>query len=190
MRNKKVKVVKKPSKSEFERYLERVEDPNYQGGSWALPEKASLLEKIKYEICQKVLDYHLDKNLTTDETAKKMKLSKAETEDILHCRLDYFTLDRLTTHVGYLFALSKTKKSKMFVWKLLVNFVIPKLDFSKKNDWYHWTEKEERKGAYVCDKCILNLYKRDKLHYLSLVENPKKRQIIRVYVHDGTFSQV
>jgi hypothetical protein len=74
-----------------------------------LPEKATLLEKTKYELCQKVLTYHLDKDLSTEETAKKMKLSKAETEDILHCRLDYFTLDRLTTHAGYLFAPAQTK---------------------------------------------------------------------------------
>ena len=105
----KKKVSQELKEQEFKKYLEKVEDPNYQGGSWALPEKASLLEKIKYEVCQKVLGYHLDKNLTTNETAKKMKLSKTETEDILHCRLDYFTLDRLTTHAGYLFALSKTK---------------------------------------------------------------------------------
>src|SRR4051812_4535350 len=96
-------------KGEFRKYLEQIEDPNYQGGSWALPENASLLEKTKYEICQKVLGYHLDKNLTTEETAKKMKLTKPETEDILHCRLDYFTLDRLTTHAGYLFAPTQTK---------------------------------------------------------------------------------
>src|ERR1700743_988474 len=94
---------------EFARYLQKIEDPNYQGGSWALPEKASLLEKTKYEICQKVLGYHLDKNLTTDETAKRMKLTKPETEDILHCRLDYFTLDRLTTHAGYLFTPTQIK---------------------------------------------------------------------------------
>ncbi|KLL03258.1 MAG: hypothetical protein MRECE_22c028 [Mycoplasmataceae bacterium CE_OT135] len=72
--------------------------------------------------------------------------------------------------------------------KVLVKFVIPKLDFSKKNDFYYLTEKEEYKGVYACDKCILNLYKNDKLRYLSLVENPKKRQLIRVYIHGGIFS--
>ncbi|CAI2186446.1 10003_t:CDS:1, partial [Funneliformis geosporum] len=99
----------KKDKEQFKKYLERIEDPNYQGGSWALPENPSLLEKTKYELCQKVLTYHLDQKLTTEETAQKMQLSKAETEDILHCRLDYFTLDRLTTHAGYLFAPAQTK---------------------------------------------------------------------------------
>src|SRR3989442_5176331 len=96
-------------KKEFEKYLEKIEDPNYQGGSWALPENPTLLEKTKYELCQKVLTYHLDEEFSTEETAKKMKLSKSETEDILHCRLDYFTLDRLTTNAGYLFSPAQTK---------------------------------------------------------------------------------
>src|SRR4051812_36192040 len=96
-------------KKDFKKYLAKIEDPNYQGGSWALPENPTLLERTKYELCQKVLTYHLDKDLTTGETAKRMQLSKAETEDILHCRLDYFTLDRLTTHAGKLFAPSQTK---------------------------------------------------------------------------------
>jgi hypothetical protein len=97
----------KPNSKEFKKFLERIEDPNYQGGSWALSANPTLLERTKYELCQKVLTYHLDQDLTTEETAKRMKLSKAETEDILHCRLDYFTLDRLTTHAGYLFAPSQ-----------------------------------------------------------------------------------
>ena len=98
--------MKKNTKT-FKKYLAEIEDPNYQGGSWALPQNPSLLEKTKYEICQKILTYYLDKGLNIDETAKKMKLTKAETEDILHCRLDYFTLDRLTTHAGYLFTPSQ-----------------------------------------------------------------------------------
>jgi len=98
--------MKKNNKT-FKEYLSKIEDPNYQGGSWALPEKPTLLEKTKYEICQKILTYYLEKGLTTNETAKKMKLTKAETEDILHCRLDYFTLDRLTIHAGYLFTPSQ-----------------------------------------------------------------------------------
>ena len=47
---------------------------------------------------------------------------------------------------------------------ILVKFVIPRLDFSKKNDFYYFTEKEKYKDTYACDKCILNLYKNDKLH--------------------------
>src|SRR5436190_9983057 len=85
----------KSSKKEFKKYLERVEDVNYQGGSWALPEKPTTSEKTKYEICEKVIRYKRNKQLTTEKLAQKIQLSKAETEDILYCRIDYLTLDRL-----------------------------------------------------------------------------------------------
>src|SRR5437773_2519774 len=81
-------------KEEFEKYVQSLEDPNYQGGSWALPENATPLEKAKYKICRQILTYKHDNNLSVEETAYRIKLSQAETEDILHYRIDYFTLDR------------------------------------------------------------------------------------------------
>jgi hypothetical protein len=107
--NKTNKVIKrtKREKEEFKKYLERIEDPNYQGGSWALPENPTTSEKTKYEICEKVIRYKRNKQLTTEKLAQKMKLSKAEVEDILYCRIDYLTLDRLLSYTDKLFAPSQ-----------------------------------------------------------------------------------
>ena len=96
-------------KKEFEKYLERVEDPNYQGGSWALSPNASPLEKSKYELCKKMIVYKREKKLTTEKLAQKIQLSKAETEDILHYRTDYFTLDRLMNYTSKLFPTNEVK---------------------------------------------------------------------------------
>src|SRR2546423_251888 len=85
-------------KEQFKKYLERIEDPNYQGGSWALPENPTTSERTKYEICEKVIRYKRNKQLTTEKLAQKMQLSKAETEDILYCRIDYLTLDGLLSY--------------------------------------------------------------------------------------------
>ena len=41
-------------KAEYKKYLEELEDPNYQGGSWALPENPTPLEQAKYDICRQV----------------------------------------------------------------------------------------------------------------------------------------
>ena len=92
------------SKKDFERYLERVEDVNYQGGSWALPENATTSEKAKYEVCEKVIKYKRNNKFTTEKLAQKLQLSKAETEDILYYRIDYFTLDRLVAYASRLFS--------------------------------------------------------------------------------------
>ena len=98
-----------PKSKEFKKFLERIEDPNYQGGSWALPENATTTEKIKYDICEKVIKYKREKKLTTEKLAQKISLSLAETEDILHYRTDYFTLDRLMSYVSKLFPTNEVK---------------------------------------------------------------------------------
>lgn len=89
-------------KSEYKKYLEELCDPNYSGGSWFLPENPTPLEKAKHDICRQVISYKLDTKINAEEIAKKIQLSKAETEDILYYRIDYFTLDRLITYAGRL----------------------------------------------------------------------------------------
>jgi len=71
---------------------------------------------------------------------------------------------------------------------LLVKFVVPRFTYSKKNDWYHWTDKQENQGKYICNTCLLYLYRNDKLSYWEAVSDPKKRQVIRTYIHDGTIA--
>jgi len=93
----------------FKEYLAKIEDPNYQGGSWDLPENASLLEKSKYELCENILAYKQDNNLSIKKLAQKIKLSEAETEDILHYRINHFTLDRLMEYVSKLFSSFQVK---------------------------------------------------------------------------------
>src|SRR5437588_7012496 len=93
----------KQEKVEYQKYLEELEDPNHQGGSWALPENATPLEQAKYEICKKIVSYKLDTKISTEKITKKIQLSKAETEDILYYRIDYFTLDRLVSYATRLF---------------------------------------------------------------------------------------
>src|SRR5437763_11210546 len=85
-------------KQEYKKYLEELNDPNYQRGSWSLPENSTPLEQAKYEICKQIVSYKLDTKISTEELAQKIQLSKAETEDILYYRIDYFTLDRLVSY--------------------------------------------------------------------------------------------
>ena len=107
-KNKPKPTLKKSSKKEpeqFKKYLERIEDPKYDGNdaSWDLPENATPLEKTKYVICEKILSYQQDNNLTDEEIAKKIHLTTGEARDILYCHIDYFTLDRLITYATRLF---------------------------------------------------------------------------------------
>ena len=88
---------------EFKEYLNQLSSPNYQGGSQALPNNPTPLQKSKHELCREILIYQRKHKLTDEELAEQMELTLAETEDILHYRIDYFTLDRLMTYANKLF---------------------------------------------------------------------------------------
>ncbi|CAI2184644.1 4130_t:CDS:2, partial [Funneliformis geosporum] len=68
-----------------------------------LPADATPLEKTKYNICQNILRYQRENHLSDKEIAKRINLTQAETEDILFCRIPYFTLDRLMTYASQIF---------------------------------------------------------------------------------------
>lgn len=89
--------------SEFKEYLNQLSSPNYQGGSQVLPNNSTPLQKSKHELCREILIYQRKHKLTDKELAEQMELTLAETEDILHYRIDYFTLDRLMTYANKLF---------------------------------------------------------------------------------------
>ncbi|CAG8834114.1 39774_t:CDS:2, partial [Gigaspora margarita] len=74
-------------------------------------EDATPSEKTKYELCKKVIIYKREKKLNTEQIAEKIKLSLAETDDILHYRTNYFTLERLMNYVGELFPILEDKSS-------------------------------------------------------------------------------
>ena len=103
--NPKKKVVKnKVNGKEFKKYLERIEDPNYQGEeNQDLPENPTPLQVAKFDICQRILSYKRKNNLTREQIAQAIQLSKAETEEILFCYIDKFTLDRLVSYASKLF---------------------------------------------------------------------------------------
>ena len=96
--------VNSKSVSEFERYILEIERPEYDGPdiSWALPTDATPLEKAKYKICEKILAYQQDNDLPIQEIARRIHLTTAETKDILHYHLNYFTFERLLTYLNRL----------------------------------------------------------------------------------------
>jgi predicted XRE-type DNA-binding protein len=107
----------KTDKEEFAEHIKQLESPNYQGGSWHLPENATPLEKSKYEVCREILVYQRKNKISDEKLAKQMELTLAETEDVLYYRIARFTLDRLLTYANKLFKLEPlmlgiVKKSK------------------------------------------------------------------------------
>jgi predicted XRE-type DNA-binding protein len=88
---------------EFEKYLQEVSDPkNNSEVNYSLPKNPTPLQVAKYKLCKQILGYKLKNNLTREQTAERIGISKAETEDILFCCIEEFTLDRLITYASKL----------------------------------------------------------------------------------------
>ena len=87
----------------FKEYLQEIEDPkNNSEVNYALPENPTPLQVAKFEICQEILGYKLDNDLTREQVAERIGISKAETEDVLFCHIEEFTLDRLVEYASKL----------------------------------------------------------------------------------------
>jgi predicted XRE-type DNA-binding protein len=95
---------------EFKKYLEKIEDPkNNREVNYDLPENPTSLQVAKFEICQTILAYQQDSNISDKELAERMNLSIPEIEEILFCQIDKFTLDRLMSYTNALFSPSQIK---------------------------------------------------------------------------------
>ena len=96
--------MKNQASKSFKKVLAEIESPNYQGGSWSLPENPTPLEKAKYELCEKILGYQEDNNLSDQELRKKTGLSQEKLEDILFTRIEKVNSDELINAASKLFA--------------------------------------------------------------------------------------
>lgn len=87
-----------PNEEEIERVSHHFSDPNCKEINIGLTPNASELDKTKYNICQSISRYKRINKLTPNELAKKIKISKEKTENILFGRITNFNLDELVSY--------------------------------------------------------------------------------------------
>lgn len=107
----------------FKKVLAEIESPQDWGnGFWDLPENATSLEKVKYELCEKILGYQEDNNLSDEKIAKKINLTLSKTQDILFCRITKINWENLLNAISKIFSpaeikvLVERKKDTSHVW--------------------------------------------------------------------------
>ncbi|HMN69385.1 MAG TPA: XRE family transcriptional regulator [Bdellovibrionales bacterium] len=64
-------------------------------GTLMIAPDATPLEKFRWDICQKFLQYKAAHHMTQDELAEAIGVDKAKMSKILHHRIDEFSTDRL-----------------------------------------------------------------------------------------------
>ncbi len=68
-------------------------------GTRGLPPGATPLDRGKYEVCEQILVYMKKKKMTQRELAKALDTSETRVSEIVHYRVDKFTLDRLVAYL-------------------------------------------------------------------------------------------
>lgn len=63
-----------------------------------------------------------------------------------------------------------------------IKFVVPQKDYSKKNNWNYWCEKETNQNLKICNSCLKDFYLNQRQEFLSIVKNLKKRNNIVGYI--------
>lgn len=81
-----------PSKATLDKMRAKLEKAE---GTLMLSPKATPLEKFRWELCQKFIQYKNDHELTQDQLARALGVDKAKVSKILHHRIDEFSTDRL-----------------------------------------------------------------------------------------------
>ncbi|CAG8781782.1 24666_t:CDS:1, partial [Racocetra persica] len=74
-----------------------------------LPENPTPSQIVKYELCEKILGYQEDNNLSDKEIAERINLSLLKTEDILFTRIEKVNSDELINAVSKLFSSAEIK---------------------------------------------------------------------------------
>jgi predicted XRE-type DNA-binding protein len=81
-----------PSKKQLEKVRARLENAE---GTLMLAPDATPLEKLRWDICQKFIQYKAEHHMTQEELAECLGVDKAKISKILHHRIEEFSTDRL-----------------------------------------------------------------------------------------------
>jgi len=87
-----------PSENELEGIRDYLSSDAIEGSTVFGPD-APLVDRIKQDLCSKIVQYHLSHEVTQKVLAEKLGVDEPEMSRILHYKIERYSIDRL---VGYL----------------------------------------------------------------------------------------
>jgi predicted XRE-type DNA-binding protein len=94
----KVATVQWPNEEELSEIRERLSSDEVEG-STVLSADAPLVDRIKQDLCSKIVQYHLKNKISQKALGEKLGVDEPEMSRILHYKIERYSIDRL---VGYL----------------------------------------------------------------------------------------
>ena len=92
-----------PSEKILKPIRDKLSDPHYNEGSIALPANATDSERVKYQICEFIIRYKREQGCLQKEIAKKIGADESRVSEILRCKIESFTLERLFEYAKKLY---------------------------------------------------------------------------------------
>jgi predicted XRE-type DNA-binding protein len=87
-----------PDEKDLKEIRERLSSDEVEG-SVVLSADAPLVDRIKQDLCSKIVQYHLKNKISQKSLGEKLGVDEPEMSRILHYRIERYSIDRL---VGYL----------------------------------------------------------------------------------------
>lgn len=94
--------VRWPNEKVLSEIRERLSSDDFEGSTVLGPD-ADLSDRIKQNLCSKIVEYLIRNKLTQKELAKKLDIDEPEMSRILHYKIDRYTIDRLVDYVEVLY---------------------------------------------------------------------------------------
>ena len=91
-----------PDDSEIKKMIELLSSDDVIGSS-VLPENATESDKIKYKLCEKILEYKIKNNLSQKELGEKLFLDEPEISRVIRYKIERYSIERLLGYATVLY---------------------------------------------------------------------------------------
>ncbi|OFZ39776.1 MAG: hypothetical protein A2504_12350 [Bdellovibrionales bacterium RIFOXYD12_FULL_39_22] len=88
-----------PDKNQIADILNAISEDDF---AEVLPADASNVDKVKYQLCKKIVIYLQDHKLTQAELARRLGIDRSRINWIVKYKTEHFTIDRLYELLGQL----------------------------------------------------------------------------------------
>ena len=91
-----------PSRKRLDEVTKKLSDPKILGSS-LLSEDATQIDRAKFKACEAIIKFRQKNNLKQKELALRLEIDESRMSEILHYKIDNFTLDRLVNYAQILY---------------------------------------------------------------------------------------
>ncbi len=84
-----------PDKKKLQRIRDKFSDLDFKGGNIDLPQNATEVDRVKYQLCQLIARYKRESGLLQKDIAAEIGVDDSRISDILRGKIESFSLDRL-----------------------------------------------------------------------------------------------